>query len=181
DLAVTVRARPSDIWPWLAQMGYQRGGFYGYDRLDRLFGFPSRPSADVVLPQFQDLKEGDIIPTGSCRVFPVKLVVKERDLVLAGEDKDTDWSWEFALDPWEEGTTRLISRNRVNYPRTVAGTMNMAMMEPVAFLMTRHMLLNIKQRAERLAREREQAEELDRVYATWDAMPTTVRPADGPS
>src|SRR6478672_4244582 len=43
--AVTVEAPPQDIWPWLMQMGYQRGGLYSYDWLDRLFGFLDRPSA----------------------------------------------------------------------------------------------------------------------------------------
>ena len=37
--AVTVAAPPEDIWPWLVQMGYRRGGLYSYDWLDRLFGY----------------------------------------------------------------------------------------------------------------------------------------------
>ena len=37
--AVTVNAPPESIWPWLVQIGYQRGGLYSYDWLDRLFGF----------------------------------------------------------------------------------------------------------------------------------------------
>jgi hypothetical protein len=48
--SVTVNALPEDIWPWLVQMGYQRGGLYSYDRLDRLFGFLDRPSATRILP-----------------------------------------------------------------------------------------------------------------------------------
>jgi len=42
-LAVTVNARPDNIWPWLVQIGYQRGGLYSYDWLDRLFGSLDRP------------------------------------------------------------------------------------------------------------------------------------------
>jgi hypothetical protein len=34
-------------------MGYQRGGLYSYDWLDRLFGFLDRPSATRILPEFQ--------------------------------------------------------------------------------------------------------------------------------
>lgn len=60
--AVTVDARPEDIWPWLAQIGYQRGGLYSYDWLDRLFGFLDRPSATRILPEFQHLAVGDKIP-----------------------------------------------------------------------------------------------------------------------
>lgn len=63
-LAITVDARPEHIWPWLVQMGYQRGGLYSYDWLDRLFGYLDRPSADAILPQFQQLAVGDEIPIG---------------------------------------------------------------------------------------------------------------------
>ena len=37
-MAIIVNARPEEIWPWLVQIGYQRGGLYSYDWLDRLFG-----------------------------------------------------------------------------------------------------------------------------------------------
>ena len=50
--AVTVNAPPEDIWPWLVQIGYQRGGLYSYDWLDRLFGFLDRPSATQICPSF---------------------------------------------------------------------------------------------------------------------------------
>jgi hypothetical protein len=53
--AVTVNARPENIWPWLVQIGYQRGGLYSYDWLDRLFGYLDRPSATRILPAFQHL------------------------------------------------------------------------------------------------------------------------------
>jgi hypothetical protein len=61
-MAVVVNARPEHIWPWLMQMGYQRGGLYSYDWLDRLFGFLDRPSATRILPEFQQLAVGDKIP-----------------------------------------------------------------------------------------------------------------------
>lgn len=62
--AITIEASPDDIWPWLVQVGYQRGGLYSYDWLDRLFGFLDRPSATRVLPEFQQLAVGDIIRLG---------------------------------------------------------------------------------------------------------------------
>jgi hypothetical protein len=58
--AVTIAAPPEDIWPWLAQWGWNRAGFYSYDLLDNL----GRPSARQVLPQFQDLAVGDWVPMG---------------------------------------------------------------------------------------------------------------------
>ena len=62
--ALTVAAPTEDIWPWLVQMGYRRGGLYSYDCLDRLFGYLDRPSANRVLPEFQRLAVGDVIPLG---------------------------------------------------------------------------------------------------------------------
>jgi hypothetical protein len=53
--AVTVEAPPDDIWPWLVQMGYQRGRLYSYDWLDRLFGFLDRPTMNRIHPEFQHL------------------------------------------------------------------------------------------------------------------------------
>ncbi len=83
-LAVTVNAAPHHIWPWLLQLGYRRGGLYSYDWLDRLFGYLDRPSADVLLHEFQDLKVGDEIPLGRGPGFPVTAVDPCRSLVLGG-------------------------------------------------------------------------------------------------
>jgi hypothetical protein len=50
-MAVAVHARPEHIWPWLVQMGYQRGGLCSYEWLDRLFGIldgPSRPGSSRI-------------------------------------------------------------------------------------------------------------------------------------
>lgn len=62
--AVTVNAPPEAVWPWLLQTGYQRGGLYSYDWLERLFGFLDRPSANRILPEFQHLAVGDRIRLG---------------------------------------------------------------------------------------------------------------------
>jgi hypothetical protein len=75
---VTIRARADDIWPWLAQMGYRRGGLYSYDWLDRLFGYLDRPSAEEILPEYQSIRVGDTIPLGRGPDWPVVEVVPER-------------------------------------------------------------------------------------------------------
>src|SRR6476661_5479944 len=31
---ITIGAAPEDVWPWLAQMGFGRAGWYSYDQLD---------------------------------------------------------------------------------------------------------------------------------------------------
>jgi hypothetical protein len=148
---VTVDARPEHIWPWLVQMGYQRGGLYSYDWLDRLFGFLDRPSANCILPQFQRLEVGDEIPVGRGGGFPVKAIEANRALVLGGEgDGHFAWVWQFGLYPLDKDRTRLVSRNSARVPKTVGSWLFMRVLEPAAFIMTRRMLIGLKRRAEDL-------------------------------
>ena len=105
--ALTVDAPPEDIWPWLVQMGYRRGGLYSYDWLDRLFGYLDRPSANRVLPEFQQLSAGDVIPLGRGRGIPVTAIEPSRTLVLSGTNDGFQWVWQFGLYPLDEGRTRL--------------------------------------------------------------------------
>jgi hypothetical protein len=151
-LAVTIAARPEHIWPWLLQMGYRRGGLYSYDWLDRLFGYLDRPSATQVLPEFQHLNAGDEIPIGRAGGFPIKAVEPQRALVLAGEGDGFAWVWQFGIYPIDPAHTKLVSRNLVRTPRTAGSWLFMRIIEPAAFLMTRRMLLGLKERAEALAR-----------------------------
>ena len=156
-LAITVRARPEHIWPWLAQMGYQRGGLYSYDWLDRLFGYLDRPSTDAILPEFQRLAVGDTIPIGRGQGFPVTGIEPYRALVLSGAGDGSAWVWQFGLYPLDDRRTRLVSRNLVRVPSSVGSWLFMRVIEPAAFLMTRRMLLGIKARAEALAARGEQS------------------------
>ena len=57
---LTIDAAPTDVWPWLVQLGYDRAGWYSYDWIDN----DGRPSADRVVPELQDLAVGDRIPMG---------------------------------------------------------------------------------------------------------------------
>jgi hypothetical protein len=157
-LGVTIDAAPAAIWPWLVQMGYRRGGLYSYDWLDRLFGYLDAPSAERILPEWQQLAVGDEIPLGRAGGFTVKAIQPLRSLVLGGYREEVEWSWELAVVPVAIGRTRLVSRNRVWMPDNFRSWLTMLIIEPAAFVMTRKMLLGIKRRAETLARmEREAA------------------------
>jgi hypothetical protein len=150
--AVTVDAPPDDIWPWLAQMGYQRGGLYSYDWLDHVFGFLDRPSADRILPEFQHLAVGDRILLGPREELTVAAVEPPRALVLSYNAHAFEWVWQFGLYPIDGERTRLVTRGTERVPRTAGGWLMMRVMEPAAFVMTRKMLLNLKERAEALHR-----------------------------
>jgi hypothetical protein len=154
--AVTVYAAPEDIWPWLAQMGYQRGGLYSYDWLDRLFGFLDRPSADRVIPEFQNLEAGDHVLLGpdERNRLTVALAEPPHALALYYERAGFQWVWQFGLYTLDQHRTRLVSRGTEHVPTGVAMWLFMRAMEPAAFIMTRRMLLGLKQRAETLRAER---------------------------
>jgi pimeloyl-ACP methyl ester carboxylesterase len=147
-MAVTVNARPEHIWPWLVQIGYQRGGLYSYDWLDRLFGYLDRPSATRILPEFQHLAVGDRIPLGRGPSWPVAVAEPNRALVLDMRNMPgIDWVWQFGLYPVDGTRTQLVSRSRVRARGMLARLVTYAI-EPAGFLMTRRMLLGLKQRVE---------------------------------
>jgi hypothetical protein len=149
-MAVTVNARSEHIWPWLVQMGYQRGGLYSYDWLDRLFGYLDHPSATRILPEFQNIAVGDEIPVGRGPSWPVAVLEPNHALVLDMRNLGgIDWVWQFGLYTVDENRTRLVSRSRVR-TKTAWARLATYAIEPAGFLMTRRMLLGLKQRAEAL-------------------------------
>ena len=149
--AVTIDAPPSAIWPWLVQMGSGRGGAYTYDWIENLFGLGMH-SADEILPEFQDLKAGDVLPLGS-NGPGMRVAVLEPERALTYHSEDGNWVWTFALRP-RDGSTRLVSRNRIRppHPSAVTRLFNTLVMEPGSLVMERKMLYGIKRRAERIAR-----------------------------
>lgn len=152
--AVTIDAPPANIWPWLLQLGYQRGGLYSYDWLDRLFGFLDRPSAIHILLEFQHLEVGDKIPWGHGEALTVAAIEPYRALVLDYQGHGMEWVWQFGLYPLGVNRTRLVTRGTERYRNTLVARLGMLVMEPAAFIMTRRMLLGVKQRAEGLPNEK---------------------------
>jgi hypothetical protein len=155
--AVTIDAPPDAIWPWLLQMGSGRGGAYTYDWIENLFGLGMH-SATEILPQLQDVKAGDELRLGPNRP-KMRVEILDPERVFTVRFEDGRWVWIFALFP-EQEATRLVSRNRIATPDASLPTrlFNQLFMEPGSLVMERRMLLGIKQRAERLAREHVAAE-----------------------
>ena len=143
--AITIEAPPAAVWPWLAQMGpAPRGGAYTYDWVENLLGL-NMHSADHVLPEFQHPEVGDTIGFGKNQM---RLERVEPEHVIAWRSEDGNWVWTFVL-AGDDGTTRLLSRNRFRLP-TLGARIGMLPMEPGSLVMERKMLLGIKQRAEAL-------------------------------
>lgn len=140
---ITIDAPPSQVWPWLVQMGFGRAGWYSYDAVDM-----RGSSADRILPEYQSLAVGDVVPTHPGGGFLVKALEPERYLVLylddemvreqareaealnaespanlrmtgafleGGQPTEFAASWAFVLEPAEGGGTRLIERFRIRF------------------------------------------------------------------
>jgi hypothetical protein len=150
--AVTIRAAPDKIWPWLVQLGEDRGGFYSYAVLERLVGLHVR-NADRIHPEWQQLAAGDTIFSthpgwlGQRRRFGWRVAMVQRDTVLVLE------SWgAFVLVPIGPDSTRLIVRTRGGgrdgAVSVALAPLGFLFFEPIHFVMQRKMLLTLKARAE---------------------------------
>jgi hypothetical protein len=142
--AITIRAHPADIWPWLVQLGCRRAGWYSYDSLDN----GGVPSAERIVPELQRVQTGDIFPmTPKAKDrFVVRVVEPDRALVLS--DDAGQMSWAFVLEPAGETTTRLITRSRGAIDRLALGLMLKVFWHPLDFGMQRRQLLNLKRLVE---------------------------------
>lgn len=153
--AVTISAPAERIWPWLVQMGQGRGGLYSYEMLENLIGSDIH-NADRILAEHQRLEVGDKVRIGpeGYPFFTVVDVEPNRALVLAGgpqppEEDAVLWSWAFVLEERGPASTRLIIRNRTDYPSSLANWLIWRVFtDPIAFVMERKMLRSIKERAE---------------------------------
>jgi hypothetical protein len=150
--AITVGTSADRVWPWIAQLGQGRGGFYSYDALENLVGCDIH-SADRVVPEWQDLKVGDQVKLHPEVGLGVAVVEPGRALVLRGgvpmgaTPPPYDFTWAFVLQEQPEGTTRLLVRERYAYTQRWAPFL----VEPVAvvaFMMSQRMLRGIRDRAQ---------------------------------
>jgi hypothetical protein len=145
--AISIDAAPEQVWPWLVQMGSGRAGAYTYDWIENLLGLDMH-SADQILPQFQHLEVGDVLPLGKDGPgLRVEICDAPRTLVLRSEDER--WVWIFSLTEQWLGT-RLVSRNLITEDGTspIRRLADRVIMEPGSLVMERKMLQGIRRRAE---------------------------------
>jgi hypothetical protein len=153
--AITVGAAPRQVWPWIAQLGQGRGGFYSYDVLENLVGCDIS-SADRIVPEWQHVTVGQEVKLHPevglvvARVEPGHAVVLRGGVPMGAVPPPYDFSWAFVVQGPLDGPARLVVRERYAYRRWWAALL----VEPVAvisFVMSRRMLHGIRERAERAA------------------------------
>lgn len=106
--AVEIAASAESVWPWLAQMGAGRAGWYSYDLVDN----GGTPSAREIRPELQTLRVGDRMrfTAGSEDAFTVRRVDPGRCLVLAGRVPAGVVVATFVIHPLGEQRSRLVHR-----------------------------------------------------------------------
>jgi len=112
---VTIHGRPEDVWPWLAQMGYGRAGFYGYDLIENVGSRTGIRSAVSILPELQHPKTGEVFPISAIASLVFDSMQPGSYLIWRGDPTPSNGSFLWALYPVDESHTRLISRIRLRY------------------------------------------------------------------
>lgn len=103
DRAVTIAAPPDRVWPWIAQLGQDKAGFYSFEWLENLVGCDIR-NAERIVPAWQNPQVGDAFPLHPDMVLTVARVDPGRALVatsmsgVAPQNPGMDFSWAFTID-----------------------------------------------------------------------------------
>jgi hypothetical protein len=115
--AITIAAPTDRVWPWLAQLGQGRGGFYSYDFLENLVGCNIH-SADRIVAEWQDIELGDEVRLAPLVGLRVAALERGRSVVLRGgipignRAPPYDFTWAFVLQSRPDQSTRLLVRER---------------------------------------------------------------------
>ncbi len=149
--AITIQASPAQIYPWIAQIGAERGGWYSYTWLERLANCPIT-NADRIHEEWQTLAVGDQVKMCPGDFGPPPYQVAQthpNQAIVLGHQEGDQWVdlWQFVLAPQADGSTRLITRTRTMMTGGIWDVLH-----PIVFVMERGMLRGIKARAEELAR-----------------------------
>lgn len=154
---IDIAAPPEAVWPWVAQLGQERGGFYTYAWLENLVGC-RMVNADRINPQWQDVSVGDIVRLHPDLGLRVAVVEPGRTLALTGDgavdrngeavaDPGYDFSWTFTVTPTPAGC-RLLTRERYR-ARTGPARVMTNLGVRLSTIMSEGMLRGIRDRAQR--------------------------------
>jgi hypothetical protein len=154
----------AEVWPWVAQIGADRGGFYSYQWLEDLAGCHLR-NAETIHTEWA-IREGrslllhpDMPALRVESIAPGKWFVAHAPLDETARAAGKPWaavSWLFFVESLDHGRCRLISRYRCACSDDLRTRLQLGetLVEPIGFAMDRRMLKGIKERAESPARQK---------------------------
>lgn len=151
--AISVNAAPEKIYPWIVQIGSDKGGWYSHTFLETYLLNCPMINAGKIHPEWQNLQVGDPVRMCSGNFAPppyqVAMLVPNRAIVL-GHQENGKWVdlYQFIMEPQSDGTTRLILRTRT---MMTGGFWDV--IHPGVFLMETGLLQGVKQRAEMLEQQ----------------------------
>ena len=145
---ITIQATPAQIYPWIAQLGAEKGGMYSYSWFETNILQCELVNADRIHAEWQDLEVGDQVKMcpGNSGPPPYEVALLDPNhAIVMGHRENGKWLdiWQFILNPQPDGTTRLVLRSR---DMKTGGIWDV--IRPGEFIMSRGMLMGIKERAE---------------------------------
>lgn len=196
--SITIHAPVAAVWPWLVQMGYGRAGWYTdawwYRQVDRYLWHVETPRPDRIVPEWQHLAAGDIVPDGppGTAYFTVAALDPLHTLALYSTTHATVWlpralrdnpryglhgemGFVFVLRELGPDQTRLILRSRVSVGPALYRVIGGVLLPPADLFVASQLLSHIRQRVERTAarsqRQQADSEEQQQVlYARTDNL-----------
>jgi hypothetical protein len=153
--AITIQAPPEVIYPWLLQIGVDRGGMYSYQWLENLFGLKVQ-NVDHIVPAYQEARPGDFwrftpedyLLNPGPGLYVRELIPNQAVLLTFGlESKPDDkpiYTWQFVLEPQPAGSTRLLLRSNM----AIKPELPIKLTYFVQFIMERKMLLTLRDKVE---------------------------------
>jgi hypothetical protein len=157
---ITINASAENVWPWVAQIGADRAGFYSYQWLENIAGCELR-NAERVHPEWvvrdgstlrlhPDAPPLDVVSVVAGRYF-VAYAPPDAAARFAGKPW-AEATWLFFLEPLEGNRCRFVSRYRCACSDDLATRLAFgpSLLEPIGFAMDRRMLMGVKERAERV-------------------------------
>lgn len=177
--AIAIDAPAAAVWPWILQIGQDRGGFYSYSALENLVGC-DMPDVDWIVPEWQQRAVGDIIwmaprerYAGKARMLVAWLEPERAMTLIMPEDAEEVATggearhglWSFLLDPIDDHSCRLVMRSRAGREPFGGPLGQWLFFEPAHFVMERAMMFKIRDLAE--------ARYSAGLTSWWSAEPST--------
>ena len=162
---ITIDAPPEAVWPWLAQMGQDRGGFYSIEWLENLAGCRMQ-NADEIHPEWQHRDIGETVMLHPDTGMPVTRFEPNDAYGLEG------WGT-FVLEPLPGGRTRLVEQ-----PADVPWASRLfyaTLVQIPHFVMQQAMFRGLKQRAERTPQPGPERRSSSSSAAARDAASSAAR------